>query len=80
MTQSKEVGEWVVIQPESPLETKKAVAKHRIEICAKCPHLRPKVHQCKKCGCIMPAKVRFMNQRCPVGKWGPRKFVETTSL
>jgi hypothetical protein len=76
MAQTEKVGEWAVFSTEVPLTTKQEVARHRIQICGKCPELRPKVHQCKQCGCIMPLKVRMMGQRCPLGKWGPRKFVE----
>ena len=24
---------------------------------------------CRKCGCVISAKTKFKNQRCPVGKW-----------
>ena len=51
--------------------TKRFVANIRIDICKSCPQLRPRIHQCKVCGCIMPAKVWFMGEKCPEGKWGP---------
>ncbi len=51
--------------------TKRDVVNIRMHICVQCPHLRTKIHQCKKCGCIMPAKVWFMGVSCPEGKWGP---------
>jgi len=54
--------------------TKRDVANIRIDICNTCPNLRPKIHQCKKCGCIMPAKVWFMGASCPEGKWGTAKI------
>jgi len=28
---------------------------------------------CKKCGCVIQGKVRFANQKCPVGLWGPEE-------
>ena len=45
------------------------VAAERLEICKSCTHYLKKTHQCKKCGCIMDAKVKLPNASCPVGKW-----------
>lgn len=41
----------------------------RIAECNNCEFYRVKLRQCRKCGCIMPAKVRLKGAKCPVGKW-----------
>ena len=43
--------------------------KERMDICRRCEFFNPLILQCKKCGCILPAKVRFRGQDCPIGKW-----------
>ena len=45
------------------------VADKRFEICKSCPEYIKLTHQCKKCGCIMNAKVKLPNASCPLGKW-----------
>ena len=40
----------------------------RMEMCKKCPHLwKNKI--CKKCGCVMPIKVKIKAASCPIGNW-----------
>ena len=41
----------------------------RLSICKSCEHYKKNISVCSKCGCIMPLKVRFINFKCPVGKW-----------
>lgn len=41
----------------------------RLEICKACEEYNKTRRQCKKCKCIMPAKVMFHQARCPIGKW-----------
>jgi hypothetical protein len=43
--------------------------KSRIDICKACPELIKLTTQCKKCGCIMSAKVKLEAAKCPIGKW-----------
>lgn len=43
--------------------------KSRIEICKVCPELIKLTTQCKKCGCVMSAKVKLEAAKCPIGKW-----------
>ena len=43
--------------------------KSRIEICKACPELIKLTTQCKKCGCVMSAKVKLEAAKCPIGKW-----------
>ena len=40
----------------------------RLAHCEACEH--NKMGICKRCGCIVKAKARFANQRCPIGLWG----------
>ncbi len=46
------------------------IQQERLSICQTCPFYRKKIGQCKKCGCIMPQKVKLADAACPVGKWG----------
>lgn len=43
--------------------------KSRIDICKACPELIKLTTQCKKCGCVMSAKVKLEAAKCPIGKW-----------
>ena len=44
-----------------------AQEKHRLDICNKCEHFFIEI--CKKCGCIMPLKVKLKESSCPLNKW-----------
>lgn len=46
----------------------KSLAESRLDICKTCDYFSKK-HTCKKCGCIMAAKVTLANAKCPIGKW-----------
>ena len=67
---------WDIIQSWSRLLLKsspgeKELAKARLEICEKC-EFRLKVGDfgiCKKCGCIIPAKVFSKESTCPEKFW-----------
>ena len=42
--------------------------EERLKICGTCPHFwKRKI--CKKCGCVMPLKVKIKKAKCPEGKW-----------
>lgn len=41
----------------------------RIEECERCEYYDKKQTRCKKCGCYMKVKVKFINTQCPIGKW-----------
>ena len=45
------------------------IAEKRLSICKVCPEYISLSHQCKKCGCIMNAKVKLPNASCPLHKW-----------
>lgn len=44
-------------------------ADERYEICKACDWFRSVIRQCKKCGCIMPLKVKLASATCPMRKW-----------
>lgn len=39
----------------------------RLKACAACEHNALGI--CKKCGCIIQAKIRIAKSRCPLGFW-----------
>jgi hypothetical protein len=45
------------------------VSKLRLEECGRCDYYDKQQNRCKKCGCYMKVKVKFVNTSCPVGKW-----------
>ena len=56
------------------------VSNFRYEICKVCPHFIKATTQCKKCGCIMSAKVKLSEADCPIGKWGKEKISFTEEI
>ncbi len=54
----------------------KLTAEERLDICKGCECFIKPTTQCKKCGCIMAAKVTLPNAACPIGKWGQIKKEE----
>ncbi len=49
------------------LMARDATVQERLAHCEPCEH--NKMGICKRCGCIIKGKVRFANQRCPIGLW-----------
>ena len=45
------------------------VIQERRDYCFNCEHFFKPTKSCKKCGCFVLAKIKFKNQKCPVGKW-----------
>jgi hypothetical protein len=45
----------------------KDVSKGRLEICNICQFNMGGI--CVRCGCILVAKTKLKNQKCPMGKW-----------
>ena len=50
------------------LTARKNTVEERLAHCNGCEH--NKMGICKRCGCIIQAKARLSNQRCPIGLWG----------
>ncbi len=46
-----------------------AIVAKRLSICSECPRLIKPVQLCKECGCFMPVKTKFKNNKCPLDKW-----------
>jgi len=41
----------------------------RMSICVTCDKFRKLLKQCGECGCYLPAKVKYAQSTCPLGKW-----------
>jgi len=41
----------------------------RANICDACDLRHGFLPICTECGCVIPAKIRLENQKCPIGKW-----------
>ena len=54
-------GEKVVASGDLALE--------RMNICKACPWFVSKGKRCSKCGCVVPLKTYFAEEKCPVGRW-----------
>jgi len=47
----------------------KEISTNRLSICESCEHLMNVTRQCRKCFCIVDAKTKLRNAKCPEGKW-----------
>lgn len=45
------------------------VKKARLEICKKCPRLRPLTKTCAECGCVVKLKAALKTEACDLKKW-----------
>lgn len=59
---------------KAALQGKKVIAStnlssSRTAICKGCPWFTSKGERCQKCGCVVPLKVYFSEEKCPIGKW-----------
>jgi hypothetical protein len=54
-------GNKVVASPD--------LASQRSSICRSCPWFVSKGERCAKCGCVVPLKVYFEEEECPIKKW-----------
>ena len=59
---------------KAAVEGKEVVAKSelyskRTSICRSCPWFSEKGERCQKCGCVIPLKAYFSQEKCPIGKW-----------
>lgn len=46
-----------------------ATARARLEICRACDRFDRARTACRACGCHLEVKIRWADQRCPIGKW-----------
>lgn len=42
---------------------------HRLDVCHVCNHFDAARAACRVCGCNMMIKVRWLEQKCPIGRW-----------
>jgi hypothetical protein len=63
-----ETRPWDLVNPNTEWADE-ALATERYSICQACPELVKLTKQCKKCGCLMPAKSKLLKATCPLGKW-----------
>lgn len=52
-----------------PNPTTEELGKQRMSICLRCDIYSKLSKRCKACGCFMPAGVRSLQKKCPLGKW-----------
>jgi hypothetical protein len=44
-------------------------ADYRMQHCEACPQYDAENDQCRKCGCLVSAKVMLNSEKCPLDKW-----------
>lgn len=49
--------------------TDEATVARRLSICQVCEYFDATRTACRKCGCYMEVKVKWAEQKCPIGKW-----------
>lgn len=64
----KPVRPWDLFNKNKERATEELKNK-RMEICRNCEFFISLTQQCKKCGCIMPAKTTLAEAFCPIHKW-----------
>lgn len=57
-----------MLNPREPRSNEELV-EQRLAICRSCEFFRPRVEQCKKCGCFMKLKTKLERSHCPIHKW-----------
>jgi hypothetical protein len=45
------------------------LASQRMSVCKACPWFVSKGQRCSKCGCVVPLKIYFEEEQCPIKKW-----------
>lgn len=50
-------------------ETDEETIRNRFEVCHGCEHFDKDRTACRKCGCHLEIKIRWADQKCPIGKW-----------
>jgi hypothetical protein len=68
MADQRPVRPWDLFNKNKERTTEEMKSK-RMEICRGCEFFISLTQQCKKCGCIMPAKTSLAEAVCPIHKW-----------
>ena len=71
---AKNLGKSLVKTAKAAVTGNKIIASsdlalQRASICKSCPWFVAKGQRCAKCGCVVPMKVYFEEEECPVKKW-----------
>ena len=53
----------------NPRIAPKEIAENRMAICIQCEYYDTTHNRCKKCGCMLKAKTKFLGAKCPIRKW-----------
>lgn len=70
ITQAKSFGKAAVKQVAAGMPTRSAEKiAEAMRICKQCPKYVAEDERCKKCGCRMPAKIKWATTNCPLKKW-----------
>lgn len=75
MSDQKPVRPWDLFNKNKERTTEEMKAK-RMEICKSCEFFISLTQQCKKCGCIMPAKTSLAEAFCPIHKWEAETLID----
>ncbi len=67
---AKSFGKAVVKQTlaGNPKRSPQKIAE-MMRICKKCPSYVAGDERCRKCGCKMPRKIKWLTTNCPLNKW-----------
>ena len=71
---AKSLGKSIAKTAKAAIKGDKIIASsdlalQRTAICKSCPWFVSKGQRCAKCGCVVPMKVYFEEEECPVKKW-----------
>ena len=51
------------------MKNKAVLPEERKKLCKSCENYFIPTGQCKKCLCFIALKIKFKNEKCPIGKW-----------
>jgi len=57
------------INSENSLFATEEIINERMDICRSCEYYDAKQVRCRRCGCFLKQKVRFIFDSCPLSKW-----------
>jgi len=71
---AKSLGKSIIKTAKAAVTGDKIIASsdlalQRTSICKGCPWFVSKGQRCAKCGCVVPLKVYFEEEECPIKKW-----------
>ena len=71
---AKNITKSIANTTKAALQGKEIIAKSelyskRTSICRSCPWFSAKGERCQKCGCVVPLKAYFSQEKWPIDKW-----------